>query len=130
MNTINLPNEECRRGAIAAFQALLMLAANADNRNNCGDEAVDFFAWRFEAAAALADALGPMPDFLRGAIMTMGEWIHFQNSTGTPNEYWQPVTAMTEAELQGEIAEMEADFAADLAEEQARKNCNVVQLRC
>lgn len=126
MNTINLPNEECRRGAIAAFQALLMLEANADNRNNCGDEAGDFFAWRFEAAISLADALGPMPDFLRGAIMAMGEWVHYQNTTGTPNEYWQPVAAMTETELHGNIAAL----AADLAEDLARTNCNVVQLRC
>lgn len=43
MSTINLPNEECRRGAIAAFQVLLKLDANADNRDNCGDEAGDFF---------------------------------------------------------------------------------------
>jgi hypothetical protein len=126
MNTINLPSEECRRGAIAAFQTLLKLDANAEDRNNCGDEAGDFFAWRFKAATALADALGPMPDFLRGAIMAMGEWIHFQNSTGTPNEHWQPVAAMTEAELQGEIAQMEADLAEGLA----RENCNVAQLRC
>lgn len=129
MNAINLPNEECRRGAIAAMQALLMLDANAENRDNCGDEAGDFFVWRFEAAKALADALGPMPDFLRGAILAMGEWIHYQNSAGTPSKLWQPVAAMTEAELHGEIAEMEADFAADLAEELAMKNCNVVPLR-
>lgn len=128
MNAINLPNEECRRGAIAVFEALLKLEANAENRDNCGDEAGDFFAWRFEAAAALADALGPMPDFLRGAIMAMGEWIHYECSTGTPSELWQPVAAMTEDELQDEIAQLEADFAEALAEDEARASCNVVPL--
>lgn len=128
MNTINLPNEECRRGAIAAFQALLKLEANAKNRDNCGDEAGDFFVWRFEAATALADGLGPMPDFLRGAIMAMGEWIHYQNSTGTPSELWQPVAAMTESELLGEIAQLEADLAEALAEDLAMTNCNVIPM--
>jgi hypothetical protein len=118
--------DERRRGALAAIKALKVLAASADDPDNCGEEPADFFSWQHNDAATLADSLGPMPEYLRGAIMALAEYIHLSISTGEPNMVaWLPVTAMTQAELQREVDRMRAAHM----EASTSRISNVVQLR-
>ncbi|GEM_PF-4902213 len=105
---------ECQRGALAAMQALRVLYASAEDVGNCGSRPEDFFLWRFNDAAKLADSLGAMPQHVRGAIIALAEFIHYSIHTGEPNlDRWLPVVAMTKEQLRQEIADTEEEYRND-----------------
>jgi hypothetical protein len=105
-----------RQGALAAMQALGVLVASAENVSNCGNLPEDFFSWRFDDAAKLADSLGVMPQFARGAIMALAGFIHYSTHTGEPNlDCWLPVTAMSQEQWRQEVDVMREEYRSDAA---------------
>lgn len=106
-------NDVRRAGALAAIVALHALIEAANDP--CGDDAGDYFTKQHSDAQAVVTSLGPMPPYLEGAITALAEYCHCLETTGEPNlEMWRPVSAMTRAELQNEIADMEKAHAQDL----------------
>ena len=106
--------EERRLGALAVMRALRVLYASAEDVGNCGSRPEDFFLWRFNDAAKLADSLGAMPQFARGAIMALAEFIHYSVHTGEPNlDCWLPVVGMTKKQLQQEIIATAEEYRSD-----------------
>jgi hypothetical protein len=105
---------ERRKGALATMQALRVLYASAENVGNCGNRPEDFYSWRFNDAAKLADSLGAMPPRARGAIIALAEFIHYSVHTGEPNlDRWLPVVAMTKEQLRREVAGTEEEYRND-----------------
>lgn len=94
-----------RAGALAAIVALHALIEAANDP--CGDDAGDYFTKQHSDALAVSTNLGPMPPYLEGAITALAEYCHCLETTGAPDlAMWQPVSAMTSAEIQKEIADM------------------------
>jgi hypothetical protein len=111
-----------RAGATACLVAVRKLIEAANTP--CGPKAEDYFNQQLENAKAVATALGPMPAFLEGAILSLAEYIHVGETTGGPNLEpggWVPLSAMTDAERQAQIDRMNAYCEAD-------KTARVIQL--
>lgn len=95
-----------------AKRCLEALAALEHESKNTPDEVDGFYQAQERAGIALADAIGPMPEHVRGAIRALGEFIHTYHVAGEPNlEQWRPCAAMTEAERTAQVRETERSLA-------------------
>ncbi|MDD5177086.1 MAG: hypothetical protein PHQ05_11765 [Sterolibacterium sp.] len=64
-----------------------------------------------KAIKTLDDAAGTMSPFQSGFIEAIAEYLHFINTTGTPDLFvWKPDAALSETELADERQRLEASY--------------------
>lgn len=94
-------------GALACLAALRIMVDSATKEYDGSLES--FMRREVDDTKALAEAIGPMPTFLEGVVLTLAEYIHSGQTCGTPSlDKWKPQVAMTESERRAELAEHEA----------------------
>ena len=114
-------------GALKGLDALrkLVQAAKEARASDSCDTATGYYARRLSDARAFVAALGSMTPGQEGAIAVLAEYIHSEINGGTPSldpGDWTPLSAMTEAERQAMVDDVEAEQADDNAAiETARK---------
>lgn len=106
-------------GALKCLDALRKLehdATHAIEWEGPEQTAAEYYAQCLSDARALVAALGPMTPEQEGAIAALAEYIATEIGGSAPNlapGCWRPLSAMTEAERQVMVEQLDAEFAAD-----------------
>ena len=114
-------NEQQRiAGALAIIDALREIETEIEEEPaeapeiSARDSLARYYERQSTTANRLADTIGAMPAFQRGAFLALAEYINFTFTTGTPElTQWLPIAAQTTeqhaAHFEKMVAEMELD---------------------
>lgn len=114
-------NEQQRiAGALAIIEALRKIEREIEEEPeeapdiSARDSLASFHNLQITAANRLADAVGEMTAFQRGAFLALAEHIHFNLTTGTPDlTNWLPIAAQTAEHYAADFEEMVSQMERD-----------------
>lgn len=108
--TFDTQTLEKRAGAAACVAALAQLIKAANTPQIDSSDALEYVTKAITESAELLKIFGPLTPQQEGAILCLAEYIHFSETTGTPNlDTWTPFSTDSKEDVDSFIAKMNAN---------------------